>query len=69
MIPIILISQILIQVIFQYEHTIEGYIALFIALAFCSAMAEARWCAIWAKHDDLEMRLKKLEKKDDPSES
>ena len=62
MITFILLSQILIQVIFQYAHSTEGYIVLFIAFAFCTAIAEARWCAIWAKHDYLDMRLKRLEK-------
>ena len=62
MITFILLSQILIQVIFQYKHTTEGYIVLFIAFTFCTAIAQARWCAIWAKHDYLDMRLKKLEK-------
>lgn len=61
MITMILISQILIQVMFLYEHSTEGYIVLFIAFAFCVAIAQARWCAMWAKHDDLEMRLEKLE--------
>lgn len=62
MITFILLSQILIQFIFQYAHSIEGYIVLFIAFAFCVAIAEARWCALWAKYDYLDMRLKKLEK-------
>lgn len=63
MIPLILIAQILIQVIVQYEHSTEGLIALFIALAFCVAIAQARWSALWAKYDALAMRLEKIEKK------
>lgn len=64
MIPLIFISQILIQAIFQYKHSMEGLIVLTIALAFCTAIAQARWCAIWAKHDDLDIRLERLEKKE-----
>ena len=63
MVAIILISQILIQAIFQYKHSIEGLIALVVALMFCTAIAQARWCALWAKHDDLEMKLDKLKEK------
>lgn len=65
MIALILISQILIQVIVQYEHSTEGYAALLIALVFSVALAQARWSAIWAKYDALDMRLEKLEKKED----
>lgn len=64
MVAWILLSQILLQVIFQYAHSTEGYIVLFIAFTFCVAIAQARWCAIWAKHDYLDMRLKRLEKKE-----
>lgn len=64
MVAWILLSQILLQVIFQYAHSNEGYIVLFIAFTFCVAIAQARWCAIWAKHDYLDMRLKRLEKKE-----
>lgn len=63
MVALILLCQILIQTIFLYEHSTEGYIVLTIALVFCTAIAQARWCAIWAKHDDLDMKLKKLEEK------
>jgi hypothetical protein len=61
MVAWILLSQIVLQVIFQYAHSTEGYIVLFIAFTFCVAIAQARWCAMWAKHDDSEMRLERVE--------
>ena len=63
MIAILLICQILIQVIVQYEHSTGGLVALLVALAFCVAIAQARWSAIWVKYDELDMRLEKLEEK------
>lgn len=63
MVVILLICQILIHALFQCEYSTEGLIAISIALSFCTAIAQARWCAIWAKHDDLDMRIERLEEK------
>lgn len=63
MIIALLISQILIQLIVYGGHSTLTYICLYSAYLLSVLIMQARWCAVWSRYDELDMRLDKLKAK------
>lgn len=60
MIIALLISQILIQLIVFGGHSTLTYICLYSAYLLSVLIMQARWCAVWSKLDELDMKNDKV---------
>ena len=60
MIVAILATQIFIQLIVQEGHSTLTYIGLYAAYTLAVVIMQSRWSAVWARYDELDLRLNKM---------
>lgn len=63
MIIAILVCEILLHAIIHFQHTTLGYVLLLSTYLLAVVIMQARWCAVWAKFDELDMKLDRLKEK------
>lgn len=63
MIIAILVCEILLHGIIHFEHTSLGYALLLGAYLLAVVIMQSRWCAVWAKIDELDMKIDRLKEK------
>lgn len=63
MIIAILATQIFIQLIVYGGHSTLTYICLYAAYLLSVVVMQARWCAVWARYDELDLKIDRLRAK------